>query len=175
MVTVITIGLEVHFGLGNHGIELSPDSVEKLSIVCHVSVVINIPSTHGCVQNIYISISTYCATIGLTKIAILIQYHRVFPTQKFRIWCWILLAIMISYTIATVVACIFVCTPVNKFWQPQVDGHCINTFASWFSNAILNVVTDLVIIITPMPVIRSLKLPKKQKYLLMGVFAFGVV
>ena len=56
-----------------------------------------------------------------------------------------------------------------------MEGKCINTFASWFANAIINIVTDLAIIVLPMPVVRRLKLPKKQKALLIGVFAFGAV
>lgn len=126
-------------------------------------------------KNIYISISTYCASVGLTKLAILMQYKRVFQTPRFQFWNWIFIAIIIGYTVSTVVACIFVCMPVQKFWKPQLEGHCINTFASWFANAILNIITDLMIIILPMPVVRGLQLKPRQKFLLMGVFAFGVV
>ncbi|KAF2652387.1 hypothetical protein K491DRAFT_663842 [Lophiostoma macrostomum CBS 122681] len=154
--TVILIGLQVHFGLGTHGDALSESQVQNLQLC------------------IYINISTYCASIGLTKIAILIQYQRVFPTPKFQIWCWSFIAIILAYTIATVAACIFVCTPIPKFWMGG-EGKCIDTFASWFANAAINIVTDLMIIILPMPVVRSLKLARKQKYLLMGVFAFGTI
>ncbi|KAF2110268.1 hypothetical protein BDV96DRAFT_464079, partial [Lophiotrema nucula] len=154
--TVITIGLQVHFGLGEHGSELSESQAQNLLL------------------NLYISISTYCASIGLTKLAILMQYQRVFPTQTFQRWCWAIIAVIIAYTIATVVACIFVCTPISIFWTGK-PGLCINEFASWFANAVINIVTDLIIIILPMPVVRKLKLGKRQKYLLMGVFAFGAV
>jgi hypothetical protein len=43
----------------------------------------------------------------------------------------------------------------------------------WFFNAAMNIVTDLAIIVLPMPVIRRLNLKRRQKQLLMGVFAIG--
>lgn len=55
------------------------------------------------------------------------------------------------------------------------EGTCVNESAAWFSIAIINIVTDLMIIALPMPVISRLKLAKKQKRLLIGVFAFGGV
>lgn len=157
VVTVVTIGLQVHFGLGEHGANLSAYQGTQLLLM------------------IYISISTYCASIGLTKIAILMQYQRVFRTPRFQIWCKTFIAIIVAYTIATVVACLFVCTPPVKFWKPQTPGYCINTIASWFSNAAINIVTDFMIVILPMPVVNRLQLKKKQKWLLMGVFAFGAI
>jgi hypothetical protein len=102
------------------------------------------------------------------------QYQRVFPTPKFQVWCWSFIAIIVAYTIATVAACIFICTPIPIFWTGG-EGTCIDKFASWFSNAALNIVTDLMIILLPMPVVRNLKLAKRQKWLLMGVFAFGAM
>lgn len=39
--------------------------------------------------------------------------------------------------------------------------------------AAINLVTDFVIFSLPLPVIRSLQLPKRQKVLLMGVFCLG--
>ena len=103
------------------------------------------------------------------------QYQRVFTTRRFQLWTWSFIVVIIAYTIATVFAGVFVCTPIPKFWRPTMEGKCINTFASWFANAIINIVTDLAIIVLPMPVVRRLRLPKKQKALLIGVFAFGAV
>jgi hypothetical protein len=45
--------------------------------------------------------------------------------------------------------------------------------ALWFTFAATSIVTDLAIWLLPMPVLKSLQLPRKQKYSLMGVFALG--
>jgi hypothetical protein len=64
--------------------------------------------------------------------------------------------------------------PVAYFWDKTIKGgHCMNQYAVWFTNAAVNIVTDFAIIILPMPVLRSLDLPLKQKRALMLVFALG--
>ncbi|PVH91113.1 hypothetical protein DM02DRAFT_479113, partial [Periconia macrospinosa] len=154
---VVCVSVQIHYGLGSHANTLSTYEVERLSMY------------------LYISIIVYCASLGLTKLAILMQYRRVFQTPRFQIWNWVFIAIIIGFTLATVGGGIFVCTPVQKFWKPEVEGHCINKSALWLAHAMMNIITDLMIIILPMPVIRSLQLKPSQKYLLMGIFAFGAV
>ena len=43
----------------------------------------------------------------------------------------------------------------------------------WFSNAALNILTDLIVFILPLPVIGKLNLAKGQKYSLLGIFCLG--
>ncbi|CAI6336151.1 unnamed protein product [Periconia digitata] len=157
VVAVVCIGMQIHYGLGTHGEMLSDHQIERLSF------------------NIYISIITYSASLGLTKLAVLMQYRRVFQTPRFQFWNYIFIGVIMIYLIATVLGCIFVCYPVQRFWKTHITGNCIDTFASWLSNAILNIITDLMIIILPMPVVRNLQLRPRQKLLLMGVFAFGAL
>ncbi|KAF2729161.1 hypothetical protein EJ04DRAFT_502843 [Polyplosphaeria fusca] len=155
--TVITIGIQIPNGLGEHGKELDLKQVQMLLL------------------NLYLSIIMYCASLGLTKLAILMQYRRVFTSPRFQIVCWTVIAIIIAYTVATVTVAIFTCTPISTFWTNDSSGKCIDDFASWFSNAGINIATDIIIIALPMPVIRRLRLAKRQKWLLMGVFALGGV
>ena len=77
------------------------------------------------------------------------------------------------YTIWAIFSSIFACTPVSYFWDKGIHGHCINQSAMWFSNAGVNILTDLAIIILPMPVLQRLNLAKKQKRALVVVFAIG--
>jgi len=65
--------------------------------------------------------------------------------------------------------------PVNYFWDLSIKGKCMNKLAFWFSNSALNITTDLMIFAIPMPLLRQLQLPKKQKIGLMFVFGFGVL
>lgn len=45
--------------------------------------------------------------------------------------------------------------------------------ALWFSNASMHITTDIVILIMPIPALRSLDLPRKQRLALMAIFAVG--
>ena len=42
-----------------------------------------------------------------------------------------------------------------------------------FTNASINIVTDIFTGVLPLPVLKSLNLPKRQRYVLMAVFALG--
>ncbi|KAL8747604.1 MAG: hypothetical protein Q9190_000539 [Brigantiaea leucoxantha] len=55
-------------------------------------------------------------------------------------------------------------------------GSCSRRLGIWYANGILNIATDLLVIILPMPMLKSLKLAKRQKLGLMIPFGLaGVV
>jgi hypothetical protein len=86
-----------------------------------------------------------------------------------------MLAIIIAYGLWTFIASILTCYPVAYFWDKSIKGgHCLNLLAYWFSNAGMNIATDLALYIMPIPVLNSLQLPRRQKYGLMLVFAVGL-
>jgi hypothetical protein len=120
------------------------------------------------------SLIVYYLSLGLTKAAILLQYQRIFTAPRFYIASWIVMAVVIVYTIWTVFSSIFACVPVSAFWSKK-PARCIDQFAMWFTNAAINILTDFAIIMLPMPVIRSLNLRKRQKQALLGIFAIGGV
>ena len=117
----------------------------------------------------------YYLSLGLTKASILLQYARVFPTPKFRIACAAVMILVILYTIWTEFGSIFACYPVRAFWTKEQPARCINQFAMWFTNAALNILTDFLIIVLPMPVIKRLNLARRQKQALIAIFAIGGV
>ena len=85
-----------------------------------------------------------------------------------------MLAIVVIYGACTVLGSVLACTPVSSFWnRNNRQGHCINLMAFWFTNASFNIVSDIAIWTLPMPVLKSLQLPRRQKYSLILVFALG--
>ena len=84
-----------------------------------------------------------------------------------------MLAVIVMFGISSILLGIFTCTPISYYWTGTGNGHCINKQAFWFSNAALNIITDIILWSMPIPVLRSLQLPRKQKYGLMIIFAVG--
>ena len=66
------------------------------------------------------------------------------------------------------------CVPIARNWDKTVQGRCLPTTPLWLTNAALNIATDMIILL-PLPVIRSLRLPLKQKPSLAIIFAFGLL
>ena len=61
-------------------------------------------------------------------------------------------------------------SPVSYFWDKTIEGSCVDQTAVWFSNTAINIVTDICTAVLPIPTLKSLQLPKRQKYALMAVF-----
>jgi hypothetical protein len=110
----------------------------------------------------------------LTKMSILLQYLRVFPGRPIRRVCWSLFAIVAIAGVWAIGTAILTCLPIAYNWDGSVvGGRCLPLKPLWFTNAALNIATDLSILLVPMPVLKSLKLPRKQKIGLFIVFALG--
>ena len=125
----------------------------------------------------YLSIPFYNLAISCTKFSILLQYLRIFPHGMFRIPCYTLMAVVGIYSCWTFFSAIFACWPVAYFWDPEAHpyGHCLNRFAVWFANAGINIVTDIATGVLPLPVLKNLELPQRQRVVLMIVFGLGAL
>ncbi|KAK5095546.1 hypothetical protein LTR70_003469 [Exophiala xenobiotica] len=49
----------------------------------------------------------------------------------------------------------------------------MNLLAFWYCNSAFNIITDIIVVAIPISVLKSLQIPKRQKYGLVGVFALG--
>ncbi|KAL4821381.1 hypothetical protein BDW67DRAFT_48461 [Aspergillus spinulosporus] len=146
---------QYQYGLGKHSDALSHHEL-KLQL-----------------KSLWAAIPMYNASLLFTKISLLLQYLRIFPSYKFRIVCYIVMGIVIAYSTWAIVSGFVNCVPVARFWDRELPGHCLSFEALWFFNASMNIATDLTLLILPMPLITQLQLPKRQKLALMGVFALG--
>ena len=119
----------------------------------------------------------YKVNICLTKISILLFYLRVFKVVRwFKFLCWTVGGIILAFTVASVLASIFQCIPIAFAYDKTIpDGSCIDLTSFWYGNAGYNIGTDLIIIILPILVIRTLKIPKRTRIALVGVFGLGIL
>ncbi|KAJ5316838.1 hypothetical protein N7508_001346 [Penicillium antarcticum] len=146
---------EVYHGMGEHYAKIPP-AIYKTQMICF-----------------WASVPVYQTSLISTKMSILLQYKRVFSTPRMRLACWILIGFLGVYGTWTIVSAWANCVPLAKFWDSSVPGFCFDKKALWFSNSAIHIVTDILILIYPMPVLKSLQLPKKQKLAVMGIFALG--
>ena len=128
------------------------------------------------IQSFWASQILYKLTINLTKTSICLLYLRIFSTVdklKFRRVVYCFMAYVLLYAFASIMATIFQCVPIERVWNKKVPGSCINLTAFWYANACANIIGDIGIFLLPMPVIRSLNLPRREKWGLTMVFALG--
>lgn len=91
-----------------------------------------------------------------------------------RIAIWVVFAIVIIYSIWAFFQTILLCLPPSDFWAiSKVDKHCVDAIKFYTAHAVLNVVTDVFILLLPIPGLRKLMLPPAQKFGLLMVFMLG--
>jgi len=117
---------------------------------------------------------TYKPTVALNKISILLLYLRIMPQQMYRIMIFSLLTLVSLFCVATSIAGVFQCVPVQKAWHKGMKtGHCYNLVAAWYSNAVFSIVTDFVILALPMHMVYKLQSDKREKVILYFIFGIG--
>ncbi|KIX03446.1 uncharacterized protein Z518_06998 [Rhinocladiella mackenziei CBS 650.93] len=152
----VTIVLQEEHGLGRHSDTVSVEDNETLSKLLYASIII------------------YNLGLFVVKDSILYQYLRFFVRRSYRIAAWgLMIFISVAGLVMIVTSCVS-CQPVAYFWDKTIEGgRCINLLAFWFSFSAFNIATDLAVLLLPMPVLKSLRLPRKQKMSLIAVFALG--
>ncbi|KAK2735124.1 integral membrane protein [Colletotrichum kahawae] len=132
---------------------------------------------------LFIAEHLYTISIVLVKAAILAFYWRIFSARReSRLAIYILLGITCAWGIALLVST-FQCLPVSAFWlrfdananlSPS-DYECgVNVKTFFIANAIPNIITDVLLLLLPVPGIWSLQLRKPQKMALVGIFTLGI-
>ncbi|KAN0115321.1 hypothetical protein V8E51_004865 [Hyaloscypha variabilis] len=121
-----------------------------------------------------VSAIIYCLCIGFIKLSILQLYLRISPEPKFRTAVYLVMAIVIGYNLGSALVNLFSCNPIAKSWDLSItSGSCINRPIFYFANAGLNIGTDFIMIVLPVPMLWNLRLPMRQKAGLVGIFMAG--
>ncbi|KAL8791061.1 MAG: hypothetical protein Q9213_000268 [Squamulea squamosa] len=107
------------------------------------------------------------------KFSILLLYHRIFPSRKFKMILWAVAAFATCYTIASTFVLIFQCVPIQADWDIKVKRRCVNLEAAVISTGVLNALTDFVILGLPVRYIWRLHSSFAHKLQLMGMFLLG--
>ena len=112
-----------------------------------------------------------------TKTSILVFYLSLSKTQKLFRWLTIgTLAIVNIAGAALTFLNVFQCRPVSAAFDmdPPANAKCMDILTIYLSSSPVNISTDLAIMFLPIPILTSMRLPKKQKIILIITFGFGV-
>lgn len=119
-------------------------------------------------------IIVYNLSLLCTKLSILCQYLRIFPQKSVRTATYVVIGIVSCYGIWRLFSAIFTCNPPAAFWDHSIkQKKCQDRLALSLASTILNMTTDLMIALLPLPYINNLQLPRRQRYALVAVFALA--
>jgi hypothetical protein len=79
------------------------------------------------------------------------------------------LAWWFSFSMAIVLTCV----PVHGFWDRSIEAKCINKHTISYSMTGAELLTNIAMLILPIPWLWKLHLPRSKKFALFGIFLMG--
>ena len=124
----------------------------------------------------YIFSVLYQPCLMATKTSIL-AFYLTLPTQnKIFKWCCIgTLFVVNAGGLALGLFTVFQCRPPEAAFAVPIpkSANCTDIITIYLSSTPLNLITDLAILFLPFPILTGMRLPKKQKIILIITFSFG--
>ncbi|KAI7787142.1 hypothetical protein LA080_000478 [Diaporthe eres] len=157
---VLAIGLNVstclegHYGTGRHWWLASPDDLMNQ------------------LKSLFAAIQLYIWSLCCVKISLLLQYRRIFVATWLQRVSIIIICFSVSWNVAQSILVSFACSPASAF-IPSLAPHCLDSLTIWYIAAGINITTDFIVFLLPIPLINSLQLPIRQRVLLIMVFCLG--
>ena len=163
----IAIAIVVDGGVGHHEAALALTDPEKLVIVGKFLLVVAL---------------LYLAAVVFPKLALLAIYLRIFVQPRFRTTCYILATLIIANWVGNTVAGLLMCKPLQYLWDHSITGdptltggHCFHIYVWMCWASLINIVTDVAMLVLPLPVIWKLHTSRSIKIGLTITFATGSV
>lgn len=117
----------------------------------------------------------WSTTVTFVKISILLLYCKIFTLPWF-IWSARFIGLAwICYTLGTILAAFLVCQPLPYYWDTTIaGGHCGDEFLSYVLTGSINIATDVMVLLLPIPSLMSLEMSLSRKLTLIATFACGL-
>ena len=116
-------------------------------------------------------------TITVTKISLLLFYHRIFPARRMTRLCIVGGVLIILWWLSSILLVALSCFPVQYNWDKTIPGgHCpllINNVA--YGVTASNLCTDLFVFFLPIPELWGLKMTTTKKLGLCFTFLLGAL
>ncbi|KAL8832142.1 MAG: hypothetical protein Q9170_005001 [Blastenia crenularia] len=149
------------FGAGRHFRDIPPENY------------------NGYITTVAVDGYLYVLAISLAKVSLLLFLYRIFAVDRgFRIAAWTCGAVLTIWSTVTILLAIFSCRPVAASWNVKLraDPKTVCNPKSYDVENIYgfcNVITDVVLMIMPVPLVWHLQMDRKRKIGIVLVFATG--
>ncbi|SCO75811.1 related to integral membrane protein PTH11 [Fusarium oxysporum] len=87
---------------------------------------------------------------------------------------YVFIGMFVAYYVSGLFIKIFICWPISPYWKGETDK-CLNQRAMIFADAIISVISDLVILLLPTPLTWSLQLSRRKTLRVIRILCAGGV
>lgn len=109
------------------------------------------------------------------KIALLAILTRIFKPFKGKVlFIYIFLGCLCCYYTVALIIKIRMCDPIPRYWLgDEVKGSCLDQNAALIADSVISVVSDIIILILPLPLTWSLQMSRNKKLRVIGLLGAG--
>ena len=118
---------------------------------------------------------TWELSVAFSKLSLLGLFLRIFVEQSQRIATYVLIGVLSLFCVAQVIATCLQCIPLSYLWDPtgHPGGHCVDFNSLWRWGSFPNILTDILMLLLPLPCLLKLHLSNRDKIGLVATFATG--
>ncbi|EFQ31495.1 hypothetical protein CGRA01v4_11092 [Colletotrichum graminicola] len=154
VVVTMSTCMEVRYGMGKHTENVSAAEMREQ------------------LKYLFITILHYNMGMNVAKVSFLLQYRRIFVDRVVRRVCAWAMAYVAVWACVQATLLGLSCLPIS-FIVPSTAGFCLDTLPIWYFSSAMSLITDLAIFCIPLRSVLQLQLPRKQKFMLFGIFCLG--
>ncbi|RAH71256.1 uncharacterized protein BO66DRAFT_371689 [Aspergillus aculeatinus CBS 121060] len=157
----ITIMTGSRYGIGKHALAITEsDTVPMLKCI-------------------WVTRFFYTLSMGLVKMSLLWFYLRLDPRRFMRWAVFFVIFLNIGLSLASFIGSLASCRPPSLFWtSPTGDSRCMSLGAQqlfYEVNGVLNIVTDILIYLLPVPMLYGLQVTWRKKGAILAIFGLGIL
>ncbi|KAH8703370.1 hypothetical protein BGW36DRAFT_369246 [Talaromyces proteolyticus] len=115
----------------------------------------------------------YSFTMSAVKLSVLVMYYRIFIDRPTRIGIYIVGTFVTSWLLASIVANIFQCVPVAKYWNTTLPGHCMNRTVYFVMGSAPHILSDIAMLCLPVRCVWKLHTSVTHRIAIIGIFLLG--
>lgn len=111
----------------------------------------------------------------MAKLSLIIVYYRLNPLSTiWRISVYTVAIIILVSTPVLMLMYVFGCQPLAMAWYFDIGGgRCISRVTIIFTSSVINIVTDFLMVLIPIPLIYGLSVPACHKLGAIVMFSLG--
>ncbi|PWY85074.1 hypothetical protein BO70DRAFT_370587 [Aspergillus heteromorphus CBS 117.55] len=120
----------------------------------------------------------YNPILGLIKTSILVFLLRL-SGQKIAVrrTIWVILVLNATTMVVTFFVIVLNCIPIAAVWDKASypDAKCLNFANIVTATASASIITDVLVLMLPTWIVYNIRIPQRQKLMLVGVLSFGLL
>jgi hypothetical protein len=107
---------------------------------------------------------TYNASLTSTKVSILLFYLRFPSSRLFKTATYLVMFLAVGNGLSAMFAVVYLCQPIAKSWDVALPGACGEGMILFWVTAVLNMSTDILILLLPFWLLKPLRLPTRRMF-----------